>query len=150
MIPTKTSPPKVLPCHHQPRLERRRSTTSVPAFTDLKLHDICSGPGDPNVEALDMQVTAGSAGFFAGNRKFITRKLWGTANEQPYFHHGQFTTLREAIVNHDGEARSQKLAFQALPGGEQDAIVEFLKTLQVLPPGTRHLIVNERGQPKRW
>lgn len=134
----------------QPRLQQRRHKTMVPAYTDLKLHDICSGPGDPNVEPLDMQVPASNSAFFAGNRKFLTRKLWGAANEPPYFHHGQFTTLREAIVNHDGEARSQKVAFQALPAAEQDAIVEFLKTLQVLPPGTKHLIVNERGQPKRW
>ncbi len=134
----------------QPRLERRRGVTMVPAFTDMKLHDICSGPGDPNVEGLDMQQPAGSAGFFAGNRKFLTRKLWGTANEPPYFHHGQFTTLRQAIVNHDGEARSQRLAFDALSAAEQDAVVEFLKTLRVLPPGTRHLVVNERGQPKHW
>ena len=133
-----------------PRLQRRRGVTMVPAFTDLKLHDICTGPSDPNGEPLDMQQAAGSAGFFAGNRKFITRKLWGTANEPPYFHHGQFTTLREAIVNHDGEARSQKLAYQALPGAEQDAIVEFLKSLRVLPAGTRHLVVNEHGQPKHW
>ncbi len=27
----------------------------VPAFIDLKLHDICSGPDDPNTESLDMQ-----------------------------------------------------------------------------------------------
>lgn len=134
----------------QPRLQRRHGATMVPAYTDMKLHDICSGPADPNGETLDMQAPAGSPGFFAGNRKFLTRKLWGTANEPPYFHHGQFTTLREAIVNHDGEARSQKLAYQALPGAEQDAIVEFLKTLQVLPPNTKHLVVNERGEPKHW
>ncbi len=133
-----------------PRLHKRRGVTMVPAFTDLKLHDICSGPNDPNVENLDMQQPAGSAAFFGGNRKFITRKLWGTANEPPYFHHGQFTTLREAVVNHDGEARRQKLAFQALPAAEQDAIVEFLKSLRMLPPGTRSLVINERGQPKHW
>jgi len=134
----------------QPRLERRHRVTMVPAFTDLKLHDICSGPGDPNAEQLDMQAAAGSMGFFAGNRFFLTRKLWGAANEPPYFHHGQFTTLRQAIENHDGEARSQKQAFLALPGHERDAIVEFLKTLRVLPPGTKHLVVDERGQPRHW
>jgi hypothetical protein len=134
----------------RPRLPTHRGVTMVPAFTDLKLHDICSGPNDPNVEALDMQEAAGSPGFFAGNRKFITKKLWGCANEPPYFHHGQFTTLREAILNHDGEARAQKMAFRALPARDQDAIIEFLKTLRVLPPGTQHLIVNEHGEPKQW
>jgi hypothetical protein len=55
----------------------------VPAFTGLKLHDF--GPDDPNaeVEVLDMQQPAGSELFFAGNRKFLTKKLWGAANFLP-------------------------------------------------------------------
>lgn len=69
----------------------------VPAFTDLKLHDICSGPEDPNAEPLDMQHPPGSEEFFGGNRKFLTKKLWRAANEPPFFHHGKFTTLREAV-----------------------------------------------------
>jgi hypothetical protein len=48
----------------------------VPAFTDLKLHDLCDGPDDPNQEALDINKPPGSSGFFAWNRKSITRKLW--------------------------------------------------------------------------
>jgi CxxC motif-containing protein (DUF1111 family) len=122
----------------------------VPAFTDLKLHDICTGPEDPNVEVLDMNQPAGSAGFFAGNQKFITRKLWGVANEPPFFHHGQFTTLREAILAHSGEALTVRQAFETLSGDEQDAVIEFLKTLQVLPPGTKHLIVDEHYKKKMW
>jgi len=43
----------------------------------------CGLPGDPNIEPLDMNQPAGSASFFADNRKFLTRKLWGTANEPP-------------------------------------------------------------------
>jgi hypothetical protein len=35
----------------------------VPAFTDLKVHDICDGPSDPNRERLDMNQPAGSPGF---------------------------------------------------------------------------------------
>jgi hypothetical protein len=31
-----------------------------------------------------------------------------------------------------------------------DAIIEFLKTLQVLPPGTHSLVVDESGRPKTW
>ncbi len=133
-----------------PRLEERHGKTLVYAFTDFKLHDICSGPNDPNGEPLDMQEAAGSANFFAGNRKFLTRKLWGCANEKPYFHHGQFTTLREAVLNHSGEALAQRQAFEAASTYEQDSVIEFLKTLQVLPPGTKHLIVNEKGQKKHW
>jgi hypothetical protein len=77
-----------------PRLKPSRGVVIVPAYTDLKLHDITTGlPGDPNREALDVNQPAGSDGFFAGNSKFLTRKLWGTANEPPFFHHGQYTTL---------------------------------------------------------
>ncbi|PYV16552.1 MAG: hypothetical protein DMG07_07595 [Acidobacteria bacterium] len=122
----------------------------VPAFTDLKLHDITSGPGDPNAEPLDMNEPAGSVGFFAGNRKFLTRKLWGAANEPPFFHHGRFTTMREAILAHAGEALDEKNSFMGLSPGDQDCVVEFLKTLQVLPPNTRFLTVDERFRYKKW
>lgn len=133
-----------------PRLEPENGVVYVPAFTDLKLHDICAGPDDPNIEPLDMNHPAGSPEFFAGNRYFLTRKLWGAANEPPYFHHGQFTTLRQAVLAHDGEAHSSRLAFQALDEYDQGAIIEFLKTLQVLPPGTQYLIVDEQGRQKVW
>lgn len=133
-----------------PRLKPRAGVVYVPAFTDLKLHDITTGPGDPNREALDMNQPAGSAGFFLGNAKFLTRKLWGTANEPPFFHHGQYTTLRQAVLAHAGEADASGLAFKALSAHEQDALIEFLKSLQVLPPGTKHLVVDEHGNPKHW
>jgi hypothetical protein len=35
-------------------------------------------------------------------------------------------------------------------GNAGDAIIEFLKTLQVLPPGTHSLVVDESGRPKPW
>jgi hypothetical protein len=133
-----------------PRLHRVGGVVSVPAYTDLKLHDITSGPGDPNIEALDMNQPAGSPAFFAGNSRFLTRKLWGFANEPPYFHHGLYTTIREAILAHAGEASTARAGYDALSTYEQDCVVEFLKTLQVLRPGTEALIVNERGAPKRW
>ncbi|MCA8975031.1 MAG: thiol oxidoreductase [Planctomycetes bacterium] len=133
-----------------PRLPDRNGVVMVPAFTDMKLHDICYGPGDPNIEPLDMQAPPGSAEFFAGNRHFLTRRLWGCANEFPYFHHGQYTTLREAILAHAGEASASSQAFANLPAHDRDCIVECLKTLQVLPPGTRSLYVDEHGHPRRW
>ena len=131
-----------------PRLRPRNGVVLVPAFTDLKLHDITSGPDDPNREPLDMNQPVGSRGFFAGNSKFLTRKLWGVANEPPYFHHGQFTTLREAVLAHEGEARDTKARFGRLRPADQDAMIEFLKSLQVLPPGTQDLIVDEDGRPR--
>lgn len=133
-----------------PRLRPERGVVYVPAFTDLKLHDITHGPDDPNAEPLDMTKPVGSPEFFEGNQKFLTRKLWGVANEPPYFHHGRYTTLRQAVLAHYGEADATRQAFEALPEYDRDAIIEFLKTLQVLPPRTPYLIVDEFGRPKRW
>lgn len=134
-----------------PRLREERGVVRVPAYTDLKLHDITTGaPDDPNREPLDMTQAAGSAGFFAGNAKFLTRKLWGAANEPPYFHHGQYTTMREAVLAHFGEADATRRAFTSLGASDQDAVIEFLKTLRVLAPGSEHRIVDEWGQPRDW
>ncbi|HUU34682.1 MAG TPA: di-heme oxidoredictase family protein, partial [Vicinamibacterales bacterium] len=133
-----------------PRLTAARGVVHVPAFTDLKLHDITDGPDDPNAEPLDMNQPAGSPGFFAGNRRFLTRKLWGTGDESTYFHHGQYTTLREAVLAHGGEAAATRTAFEALAPAEQDEVIEFLKSLRVLPPGSRARVVDERGRPRTW
>jgi len=41
----------------------------------------------------------------------------------------QFTTIREAILNHFGEALPNQQAFSSLHADQQGAIIEFLKTL---------------------
>jgi hypothetical protein len=137
-----------------PRLRAHGGVVMVPAYTDLKLHDISatSDPAtDPECEPLDQNQPAGSPRFFAGNCKFITRKLWGFYNQGGAFmHHGKFTTAREAIEAHNGEALSQRLKFDALPQNLQNDLIEFLKSLQVLPPGSKSLVIDERGNPKRW
>ena len=137
-----------------PRLKPQGSVVMVPAYTDLKLHDISatSKPAtDPECEPLDQNQPAGSDAFFAGNCKFITRKLWGFYNQGGAFmHHGKFTTAREAVEAHNGEALAQHHAFDALSADDQNALIEFLKSLQVLPPGAKSLVVDERGHPKRW
>jgi hypothetical protein len=138
----------------QPRLRAHHGIVMVPAYTDLKLHDI-SATGDPRTdpecEPLDQNQAAGSPAFFAGNCKFITRKLWGFYNQGGAFmHHGKFTTAREAVEAHSGEALSQRLAFDALPTDLQSDLIEFLKSLQVLPPDSQSLVVDEHGKPKRW
>ena len=63
-------------------------------------------------------------------------------------HHGKFTTMREAVLAHAGEAFSSRQAFEALPPYEKDCVIEFLKTLQVLPPGIRSLVVNQDFEKK--
>ncbi len=127
-----------------PRLKENNGIVHVPAYTDLKLHDITTGPDDPNAEPLDMNDT-----FVKQNRRFLTKKLWGAANEPPYFHHGKFTTLRQAVLAHSGEALASRKAFEAMSAIERDSLIEFLKSLQILPPGTKSLIVDENGQAKK-
>ncbi len=129
-----------------PRLKPRNGVVMVAAFTDFKLHDITSGSNDPNREPLDMNQKHGSTGFFAGNGKFLTRKLWGIANQHSFGHHGMYTTMREAVLSHDGEARQSRLAFQAMSPYEQDCVIEFLKSLQILPPGAKSVCVNQNGR----
>jgi hypothetical protein len=116
----------------------------VPAFTDLKLHDITSGPDDLNVEPLDQNQFPGTPRFFAGNTKFITRRLWGADNSGPYMHHGKFTTMHEAILAHNGEALASREDFEALSSYERDCVIEFLKTLQILPAAAG----NENGRSR--
>ncbi len=46
-----------------------------------------------------------------------------------------------------GEALESRRSFQSLPRDEQDAVIEFLNSLQILPPGTRSLVADGHGRP---
>ena len=119
----------------------------VEAYTDFKLHDICE-PGE--AETIDMNQSQWSKKFKEGNCRFLTKRLWGAANEPPFYHNGLFTTLRQSVLAHSGEALWSRQAFQALTAAEQDCVIEFLKTLQILPPGTKDRIVDENFRIRIW
>ena len=119
----------------------------VEAYTDFKLHDICA---DGDREPLDQNASQWSKKILDGNCRFLTKRLWGAANEPPFFHHGLFTTLRRSILAHAGEAAAARRAFEALAASERDEVIEFLKTLQVLPPGTTDRIVDEHFHARPW
>jgi len=115
----------------------------VEAYTDFKLHDIC--PLE-DAKPLDVNQSVWSKKFTEGNRRFLTRRLWGAANMPNHFHNGMYTmysTIRRSVLAHAGEALESRKAFEALSKGERDSLIEFLKTLQVVPPGTKDLIVDE-------
>lgn len=136
-----------------PRLgpgDPRDQVMMVPAYTDFKLHDVSGEAEDMPIEAIDMNWPVWAPKFAVGNRRFLTRRLWGIANSGPYFHHGMFSTMRQAVLGHAGEALESRKAFQAGSKYDQDALIEFLKSLQVLPPGTTDLVVDEHFKPKRW
>ena len=53
-------------------------------------------------------------------------------------------------LDHHGEAEFSRAAFLRSSGYERDCLIEFLKSLQVLPPGTRYLVVDEKFRKKAW
>jgi hypothetical protein len=134
----------------QPRLKPVNGVIQVPAYTDFKLHDITSGASDPNAEPINQNQAAGSPAFFAGNRYFLTKRLWNVGSSPNHYHHGKFTTIRESILAHSGEAQSSRINFTNLSSYDQGSIIEFLKTLRALPPGTKSLVVDEHNQPVQW
>ena len=95
----------------------------VPAFTDLKRHDM--GP------ALDTDAVRQNG---IPTEMWLTRKLWGVASEAPFLHHGRATLISEAILLHGGEAEQQRMDYESLSLGDQASVVEFIKTLQILNP----------------
>lgn len=121
----------------KPRLKRTSDGGAiVRAFTDLKRHDLCD-PEDRQ-DAIrffcNEQLAQGrpDQDGRAGREFFITRKLWDVGNSAPYGHRGDLTTITEAIFVHGGEARDSRDRFATLPTADQAAVVEFLKSLQVL------------------
>lgn len=110
-----------------PRLEQAPDSGAiVRAYTDLKRHNLCD-EGDR---------------FFCNDRvpehgiplgTFVTRKLWDIGSSAAFGHRGDLSTITEAIEHHAGEARTARTNYSSLSAYERAAIVEFLKTLQILP-----------------
>ena len=107
-------------------------TVMVPAFTDLKRHDMGAMLDNETL------VVAG-----VPTNMWLTRKLWSVASEPPFLHHGRATLMSEAILAHGGEGQASRDAFAGLAQDDQAAVVEFLKTLQVLPEESTELVVTE-------
>lgn len=126
-----------------PYLERLpEGGAQLQAFTDLKRHDL--NDSDYHHFANERVPQGTLAGTMPGasftepprprpTRQFLTRRLWDVGNTGPYGHRGDLTTMTEAIYFHGGEARASRDAFFSLPAPDQAAIIEFLKTLQILP-----------------
>ncbi|MCG8463560.1 MAG: hypothetical protein MI750_01755, partial [Xanthomonadales bacterium] len=73
---------------------------------------------------------------------FMTLPLWGGGSTGPWMHDGRATTLTDAIGLHGGEAASVRDAYTALNSRDRDAVIEFLKTQQVVILDPRLLIPN--------
>jgi CxxC motif-containing protein (DUF1111 family) len=61
--------------------------------------------------------------------KVRTAPLWGVRLRPRLMHDQASLTLRDAIVRHGGEASGVAQRFRTLPRREQEAIIEFLKSL---------------------
>ena len=62
-----------------------------------------------------------------------TPPLWGVAHSAPYMHDGSSKSLPEAILRHRGEATAVTNAYRKLTHEEQQALIQFLNTLQAPP-----------------
>jgi len=125
-----------------PRLEARPDgRATVRAFTDLKRHNLCD-------EELNHYCNEQVPQAGIPTELFLTRKLWDVGNSAPYGHRGDLTTLTEAIHYHGGEARESRDKFFSLSQGTQDEIIEFLKSLRVLPEDVEALVVDENMNPR--
>ncbi len=113
-----------------PRLIPSGDVVRVPAFTDFKLHDITDSADATMKEPLDLNQPATSAMFRQGNRRFLTRRLWDVGSRAQFFHDGRFTTIRDAVLAHSGEALAQRRAFEQLSFNERRSVLQFLASLQ--------------------
>jgi cytochrome c peroxidase len=119
-----------------PRLEKGPSGTAiVRPYTDLKRHSLCDDEGPGAIRWFcNEQLAQGREDAIdgtPGTEFFLTRKLWDVGNTAPYGHRGDLTTITEAILQHGGEGRASRDAFEASSVDDQKALVTFLKTLQI-------------------
>jgi CxxC motif-containing protein (DUF1111 family) len=97
----------------------------VRAYTDLKRHSLCD---DQDRYFCNEKVSR----IGIAPSTFLTRKLWDVGSSAAFGHRGDLSTITEAIEHHAGEARPSLTNFRNLPPYGRAAIVEFLRTLQIL------------------
>lgn len=92
-------------------------------YTDVLLHDMGDGLAD------------GRPAFAASGREWRTPPLWGLGllekvnGHSMLLHDGRARGPAEAILWHDGEAAAARRAFAAMPAGDRDALLAFLRSL---------------------
>lgn len=128
----------------RPGLERAFGNRAlIRPFTDLKRHNLNDADlrhfANEKVPQGKLNGFAPASDFtiappFRSTEQFLSRKLWDVGNTGPFGHRGDLSTISEAIWFHGGEARAMRDAFLARPRADQDAVVEFLKSLQIVPP----------------
>jgi CxxC motif-containing protein (DUF1111 family) len=92
------------------------SNKTVQLYSDLLLHDM--GPKLSNV-----------CGYDASPRELRTAMLMGLHYRSMFMHDGRAFDLRDAILEHGGEAEAARDAFERLPWIHQEYLVIFLRSL---------------------
>jgi CxxC motif-containing protein (DUF1111 family) len=105
-------------------------------FSDFLLHNVGTGDGIvmPWKQYQQSLYNSGTRtlsddAFQETRNKIRTAPLWGLRLRLRLMHDGASLTFRDALLRHDGEARKARLAFQKLTRGDQEALLEFLKSL---------------------
>ena len=104
---------------------------------DFLLHDVGTGDGilQATREHYGNKVFQFMSGYlskqdFESTRnKIRTAPLWGVRLRPRLMHDGASLTFRDAILRHRGEASHVTQQFEKLKKGDQEAIIEFLKSL---------------------
>jgi CxxC motif-containing protein (DUF1111 family) len=95
----------------------------VHAYSDLLLHDMGPGLAD------DGGTNLGRVMGRADGSHWRTTPLWGIRFKQEYLHDGRTTDIRDAILQHGGEAQIVRNRFAGASRRAQDDLVAFLLTL---------------------
>jgi CxxC motif-containing protein (DUF1111 family) len=106
-------------------------------YGDFLMHDVGTGDGilQATREHYGLQVFQQMSGYLSkqnfesSRNKIRTAPLWGVRLRPRLMHDGASLTLLEAITRHSGEAGHVIKQFEKLKRPEQDAIIEFLKSL---------------------
>jgi CxxC motif-containing protein (DUF1111 family) len=105
-------------------------------FGDFLLHDVGTGDGIaiPIVEhygpaSRRMPKECSPEDFQKTRNRVRTAPLWGVRLRTRLMHDGATVTLRDAILRHGGEAEQATRNFRKLSARDQDAILEFLRSL---------------------
>ncbi len=112
------------------------STTFHP-YGDFLMHDVGTGDGilQATPEHYGKRVFHMMSGYLAkqdyesSRNKIRTAPLWGVRLRPRLMHDGGSLTLRDAILRHQGEASHVSQQFERLKTEDQEAIIEFLKSL---------------------
>ncbi len=106
-------------------------------YGDFLMHDV--GTGDGILQATRehygnkvFQMMSGylsKQDFESSRNKIRTAPLWGVRLRPRLMHDGASLTLRDAILRHRGEASHVSQQFEKLKREDQEAMIEFLKSL---------------------